>query len=81
MFVVNPDNLLDPAIRRGLLIDLEYALDLDMYEATAKKAWELLQLYDTKDLDFVHLKDYKRIRGKQTVSKQYFWRDLRGQIC
>ena len=67
MFVVDPDNLSDPAIRRGLLIDVEYALDKDLI-GNAEKAWALLQEFDDINLDFVQDLNYERIRGVRTVS-------------
>ena len=66
MFVVDPDNLSDPAIRRGLLIDLEYALDKDIID-DAEKAWSLLQEFDDDTLDFISDIDFQRIRGVRTV--------------
>ena len=66
MFIVDLDNLSDPALRRGLLIDLEYALDRDLLE-DAEAAWKLLQEFDDENLDFVHELTYKRIRGVRTV--------------
>ena len=67
MFLVDPDNLMDPAIRRGLLIDLEYCLDKDLEELDAKSAWKLLQMYDDRNLDFVRNVRFRRVRGSRTV--------------
>lgn len=66
MFLVNPNDLSNPSVRRGLLIDVEYALDEEMNQ-TAAKTWQLIQEFDAKDLDFVREKNYKRIRGMRTV--------------
>ena len=71
MFVVNPDDLSDPSIRRGLLIDLEYAsdedLDVEGNGIEAAEAWTLIQRFDSINLDFVQHLNFDRIRGLRTV--------------
>lgn len=51
-------------IRKGLLIDLDYALDLELHE---KINMELLALFDAEELDFITNEDALTVQRHRTV--------------